>query len=160
MDGPRTNPNHESVNSSLSARQLKPAITQVFISDLFVEYNQQYEETNAYYAYCAATKRWHVARDTYCTQWEHAVWSETDDPDITPLLYHDIINILRPLVDTLPHAEQRRVMSHGFIAGVLRLLQNDHRMRVTRWDLEKTIPPVAEELERERCEKLYGTRRA
>jgi hypothetical protein len=49
-------------------------------------------------------------------------------------------------------------MSHGFIAGVVRLLQNDHRMRITPWGLEKTIPPVAEEMERERVAKLYGHR--
>ncbi|HEY8031127.1 MAG TPA: hypothetical protein VIF02_01800 [Methylocella sp.] len=153
---PGTRSNHAANLSSLSRRSLRPAITQVFISDLFVEYNQQYEETNTYYAYCAATKRWHVARDTYCTEWEHAEWSDTDDPDITPLIFRDIIDIIRPLAETSSHAEQRRVMSHGFIAGVVRLLQNDSRMRITPWDLEKTIPPVAEELEKERVEKLYG----
>ena len=141
-------------NPSLSQRRLQPAITQVFIADLFVEYNERYEQNDAYYGYCASTKHWHVCRDTYCTQWEHAVWSDPDASDITPLIYHDLIEILRPLVDTLPHTEQRRVMSHGFIAGVVRLLQNDHRMRVTEWDLQGTVPPVAERMEEERVAKL------
>jgi hypothetical protein len=126
-----------------------------------VEYNEtHYEETNHYYAYCASTKHWHVARDTYSSQWRHAVWSDPDSSDILPMIYHDLINIIRPLVETASHAEQRRVMSHAFIAGVVRLLQNDQRMRVTEWGLQFTVSPVAEIMEEERVARLYGNQRA
>jgi hypothetical protein len=157
MDPGTSNLNHESARLS---RNLRPAITQVFAADLFVEYNQtHYEETNTFFAFGVHDRKWRVARDTYSTQWEHAVWSEPDESDILPMIYHDLIGLIRPLVETASHAEQRRVMSHSFIAGVIRLLQNDQRMRVTAWGLQHTIPPVAERLEEERQDNLRGRSR-
>ena len=158
--GHHSNHDHESVNAATLSRKLRPAITQVFVSELFVEYNQTYEETGAYYAYCQHDKKWRVCRDTFSTQWEHAEWSDPDVLDIVPMIYHDIIQLLQPMVETLSHAEQRRVMSHGFIAGVVKLLQQDQRLRITPWGLQGTVPPVEEEMEAERIAKIHGRQRA
>ena len=134
-------------------RNLRPTVTQVFVADLFAtDNNDNIEEHASYFGFCRATRAWHVCEDIYNTQWLHPTWSYAEERDVVPLLYKRVIKIVRQLTELSTPADQRRCLSHSFIAGVVRLLQCDERTIIEPWELRGNHPPkpIRLELEAER----------
>lgn len=130
-----TNP---SVPASLTRRQLQPIITQSFLAELFIEANDvfwrpQYGLNMYYYAYCRAQKVWHKCRETGGYLDHGCGWWMTDQydaplEDFRPAVFHDLRQLLAPLLETASPATQRRCATFAFLNGTMKLLECDPRI--------------------------------
>jgi hypothetical protein len=139
--GPR--PNHLAF---ALPRALRQTITQVDVANYFAEANSDFDDDQSpafYYAFCARTKSWHRAEST-SGDWCYPRWSDAREFDPLPALYARIIRIIRPLTEQSSETERQRCLSHGFIAGVIRLLQHDERIVCEPWELHHPPKPVRE----------------
>jgi hypothetical protein len=136
------------------------SLAQADVANYFAEANCDFEDDppSHHYVYVARTRKWHVAHDTYCTQWRHPEWSVADEHDPLPQLYARVIKIIRRLTEQSSDAERRRCLSHSFIAGTIRLLQHDPRMVAEPWEVAPLCAPrpIREQLAAERDAERYA----
>ncbi len=140
-------------------RALCRPLTQCDVASLFAEQNSDFDDDHSpafFYAFCTRTKKWHRAEAT-SGDWRYPIWSDPREYDPLPALYARIIRIIRQLTETASPADQRRCLSHGFIAGVSRMLEHDLRVIILPWELHNPPRPIREEeLRAARQERLYG----
>jgi len=134
------------------SRTYKPVVTQVIVAELLAAENENILESDRgfYFAYCRATRSWHIAQDFYCTRWESPEWSVASECDVTPMIYRRVIETVKRLTEQSSPSEQRRCLSHGFASGVVKLLMVDARTTIDPWELNHPPKPVREKKRAER----------